>query len=674
MPFLPISKEDMAERNISQLDFICITGDSYVDHPSFGISIISRMIEDQGFTVGIIAQPDWHSDRDFTKLGRPKYAFLITAGNIDSMVAHYTAAKKKRSDDAYTAGGRAGKRPDRAAIVYSKAVKRIYGDDMPVALGGLEASLRRFAHYDYWDDAVRPSILEDSGADLLMYGMSEHQIVEICNRLAKGENIHDLRDIRGTAYLCDPKDTPLGAAECPSLALCRENKEEYAKACKIQYDWQDEVYGKTVIQRQTSKMLVQLPPALSLTTPELDHVYELPYMRTYHPIYEAEGGVPGIKEVEFSITHNRGCFGNCNFCSIALHQGRRISVRSKESILREAKLLTTLPNFKGYIHDVGGPTANFRAPSCTHQLKYGLCKGRKCLAPEPCKNLEVNHEEYLDILREIRKIKGVKRVFIRSGIRYDYLIEDENDEFMRELIEYHVSGQLKVAPEHCSAAVLDMMGKPHIEAYRKFQDKFYKMTGQIGKEQYLVPYLMSSHPGSTLKEAVELAQFLKSLKMRPEQVQDFYPTPGTISTCMFYTELDPYTMKKVYVPKTAEEKGMQRALLQYFKPENRRRCIEALIKAHRTDLIGMGKDCLVKPDEQYSAYLREKAAKQQSGKGSQAHSGKPAHGKQSHGNPANRSHQANNSVRGSLYASGSPLASKGRNDRWQKEDQRKKKH
>ena len=672
MPFLPISKEDMAERNISQLDFICITGDSYVDHPSFGISIISRIIEDLGFTVGIISQPDWHSDRDFTKLGKPKYAFLITAGNIDSMVAHYTAAKKKRSDDAYTAGGKAGKRPDRAAIVYSKAVKRIYGDDMPVALGGLEASLRRFAHYDYWDDAVRPSVLEDSGADLLMYGMSEHQIVEICNRLAKGENIHDLRDIRGTAYLCDPKDTPLGAAECPSLALCRENKEEYAKACKIQYDWQDEVYGKTVIQRQTSKMLVQLPPALSLTTPELDHVYELPYMRTYHPIYEAEGGVPGIKEVEFSITHNRGCFGNCNFCSIALHQGRRISVRSKESILREAKLLTTLSNFKGYIHDVGGPTANFRAPSCTHQLKYGLCKGRKCLAPEPCKNLEVNHEEYLDILREIRKIKGVKRVFIRSGIRYDYLIEDENDEFMRELIEYHVSGQLKVAPEHCSAAVLDMMGKPHIEAYRKFQDKFYKMTGQIGKEQYLVPYLMSSHPGSTLKEAVELAQFLKSLKMRPEQVQDFYPTPGTISTCMFYTELDPYTMKKVYVPKTAEEKGMQRALLQYFKPENRRRCIEALIKAHRTDLIGMGKDCLVKPDEQYSAYLREKAAKQQSGKGSQAHN-KPAHGKAHNNNSANR-HQANNSVRGSLYASGSPLASKGRNDRWQKEDQRKKKH
>lgn len=641
MPFLPISKEDMNERGIEQLDFICITGDSYVDHPSFGISIISRMIEDQGFTVGIIAQPDWKSDRDFKKLGEPKYAFLITGGNIDSMVAHYTSAKKKRSDDAYTAGGKAGKRPDRATIVYSKAIKRIFGKDMPVAIGGLEASLRRFAHYDYWDDAVRPSILEDSGADLLMYGMSEHQIVEICTRLAKGEKISELRDIRGTAYLCDPRETPYGAAECPSLMQVREHKEEYAKACKIQYDWQDEIYGKTIIQRQTDKMLVQLPPAYSLTTPELDHVYELPYMRTYHPIYEKEGGVPGIQEVEFSITHNRGCFGNCNFCSIALHQGRRISVRSKESILREAELLTKLPNFKGYIHDVGGPTANFRAPSCTHQLTHGLCKGKKCLAPEPCKNLEVDHTEYLDILREIRKIKGVKKVFIRSGIRYDYLIEDKNEEFMRELIEHHVSGQLKVAPEHCSAAVLDMMGKPHIEAYKKFQDKFYKMTGKIGKEQYLVPYLMSSHPGSTLNEAVELALFLKSLKMRPEQVQDFYPTPGTISTCMFYTGLDPYTMKKVYVPRTAEEKGMQRALLQYFRPQNQRKCIEALIKAHRTDLIGNGKVCLVRPDEQYNAYLREKAAKN-GGKNS---------GRNSTGRNASRS--------------------KGRNDRWQKEKGRR---
>ena len=653
MPFLPISKKDMQERGIDRLDFICITGDSYVDHPSFGIAIISRMIEDIGFTVGIIAQPDWRSDADFKKLGTPKYAFLITGGNIDSMVAHYTSAKKKRSDDAYTAGGKAGKRPDRATIVYTQAVKRIFGKDMPVAIGGLEASLRRFAHYDYWDDAVRPSILEDSGADLLMYGMSEHQIVEICTRLAKGEKMSQLRDIRGTAYLCDPRETPYGAAECPSLAQVREHKEEYAKACRIQYDWQDEVYGKTVIQRQTNKMLVQLPPAYSLNTPELDHVYELPYMRTYHPIYEKEGGVPGIKEVEFSITHNRGCFGNCNFCSIALHQGRRISVRSRESILREAELLTTLPNFKGYIHDVGGPTANFRAPSCTHQLTHGLCKGRKCLAPEPCKNLEVDHTEYLSILRDIRKIKGIKKVFIRSGIRYDYLIEDKNEEFMRELIEYHVSGQLKVAPEHCSAAVLDLMGKPHIEAYKKFQDKFYKMTGRIGKEQYLVPYLMSSHPGSTLNEAVELALFLKSLKMRPEQVQDFYPTPGTISTCMFYTGLDPYTMKKVYVPRTAEEKGMQRALLQYFRPQNQRKCIEALIKAHRTDLIGNGKECLVKPDEQYTAYMREKAA---AGKAKGGKNNSRAN-HQGHGNHPN---QRNN-----------PLGPKGRNDRWQKEKGRK---
>lgn len=607
MPFLPISKEDMNECGIEQLDFICVTGDSYVDHPSFGISIVSRVIEDLGFTVGIIAQPDWHSTRDFMKLGRPKYAFLVTSGNIDSMVAHYTSAKRKRSDDAYTAGGKAGKRPDRAVIVYCKKIREAYGD-IAIGIGGLEASLRRFAHYDYWDDAVRPSILSDSGADILMYGMGEHQIKEICTRLANGENVHDLKDIRGTAYLCKPVDTPYGAVECPSLKACREKKEEYAKACRIQYDWQDEVYGRTVIQRQDDMMLVQLPPSPVLTTEELDHVYELPYMRTYHPIYEELGGVPGIKEVEFSITHNRGCFGNCNFCSIALHQGRKIAVRSEESVLKEARLLTTLPGFKGYIHDVGGPTANFRRTSCDKQLEHGLCKGKKCLAPTPCKALVVDHTEYLHMLRKLREIPKVKRVFIRSGIRYDYLIEDKDEEFMRELIEYHVSGQLKVAPEHCSAAVLDKMGKPHIEAYKRFQDKFYKMTGQIGKEQYLVPYLMSSHPGSTLKEAVELALFLKSLKMRPEQVQDFYPTPGTISTCMFYTELDPYTMEKVYVPKTAEEKAMQRALLQYFRPQNQRRVIEALQKAHRTDLIGNTKDCLVKPDAQY---LREEQQRKQ---------------------------------------------------------------
>jgi len=606
MPFLPISKQEMLEQGIDRFDFICVTGDSYVDHPSFGIAIISRVIESLGYTVGIISQPDWHSTRDFERFGRPRYGFMVTSGNIDSMVAHYTSAKRKRSDDAYTAGGKAGKRPDRAVTVYCQMIRKAFGD-VPIGIGGLEASLRRFAHYDYWDDAVRPSILEESGADILMYGMGEHQITEICNRLAAGEDVHGLRDIRGTAYLCRPEETPYGAAECPSLKLCREDKRSYAKSCKIQYDWQDEVYGKTIVQRQEKSMLVQLPPSPALTTEELDRVYALPYMRTYHPIYEKEGGVPGIKEVEFSITHNRGCFGNCNFCSIALHQGRKITVRSEESILEEARLLTTLPNFKGYIHDVGGPTANFRKPSCTGQLERGLCKGKKCLAPTPCKMLEADHTEYLDLLRKLRALPKVKKVFIRSGIRYDYLMEDKNEDFLRELIEYHVSGQLRVAPEHCSAVVLDRMGKPHIEAYKRFQEKFYKLTGQVGKEQYLVPYLMSSHPGSTLKEAVELALFLKSLKIRPEQVQDFYPTPGTISTCMYYTGLDPYTMEPVYVPKTAEEKAMQRALLQYYVPENRRKVIEALKKAHRTDLIGNGENCLVPPDGEYTAELKRRA-------------------------------------------------------------------
>lgn len=590
--FLPVSKQDMTERGINQLDFICITGDSYVDHPSFGIAIISRMIEALGYTVGIIAQPDWRTDKDFKKLGRPKYAFLVTSGNIDSMVAHYTSAKKKRSDDAYTVGGRAGKRPDRAVTVYCKKIREIYGD-IPLAIGGLEASLRRFAHYDYWDDCVKPSILLESGADLLMYGMSEHQITDIANRLAKGEDIKNLTDIRGTCYLTEPVNTPVGSAECPSYKQVCESKELYAKACRIQYDQQDEIYGKTVIQRHDKVMLVQNPPAYCLTTEEMDYVYSLPYTRAYHPSYESLGGVPGIKEVEFSITHNRGCFGNCNFCSIALHQGRKISCRSEKSVLDEAERLTKMKNFKGYIHDVGGPTANFRQPSCEKQIKMGLCKGKKCLAPEPCKALKVDHTEYLGILRKMRKIKGIKKVFIRSGIRYDYLIEDDNDEFMKELIRYHVSGQLKVAPEHCSAVVLDKMGKPHIETYKRFQEKFYSITKGMNKEQYLVPYLMSSHPGSTLREAVELALFLKENGIRPEQVQDFYPTPGTISTCMFYTELDPYTMKKVYVPKTPHEKAMQRALLQYFKPQNKQIVTEALIRAGRRDLIGNGKNCLV---------------------------------------------------------------------------------
>lgn len=590
--FLPVTKQEMDELGIEQFDYIYITGDAYVDHPSFGAAIITRLLESLGYTVGIISQPDWHSDTDFRRFGAPKYAFLVTSGNIDSMVAHYTAAKRKRSDDAYTAGGKAGKRPDRAVEVYCRRLREIFGD-VPIAIGGLEASLRRFAHYDYWDDAVRPSILVESGADLLMFGMGEHQISELSQRLANGEKITEIHDIRGTCYLTEPINTPLGAAQCPSFEQVRDNKSEYAKATKIQYDWQDEVYGKTIIQRHGKQMLVQNPPALSLTTEELDKIYDLPYMRAYHPSYEKLGGVPGIEEVRFSITHNRGCFGYCNFCSIALHQGRKITCRSEESILREAKKITEMPDFKGYIHDVGGPTANFRHTSCEKQLEKGLCMGKKCLAPTPCPALKADHTEYLSILRKLRKIDGVKRVFIRSGIRYDYLMEDKNEEFMRELIKYHVSGQLKVAPEHCSAIVLDKMGKPHIEAYKAFQKRFYEITKGIGKEQYLVPYLMSSHPGSTLKEAVELAVFLKENNIRPEQVQDFYPTPGTISTSMFYTELDPYTMEKVYVPKTAQEKAMQRALLQYFKPQNREIVLDALKKAGRRDLIGSSSKCLV---------------------------------------------------------------------------------
>lgn len=613
MAFMPISKKDMQDRGIEQLDFVYIIGDAYVDHPSFGVAIISRLLEHHGYTVGIIAQPDWHSTKDFMKLGKPRLAWLVTAGNIDSMVSHYTVAKRRRSDDAYSAGGKNGKRPDRATTVYCKLCRQAT-PEIPVLCGGLEVSLRRFAHYDYWKDCVMPSVLVDTQADILMYGMGEHQMIEIADRLNAGESIGTMRDIRGTCYLCDPVDTPYGAVQCPSFDEVAGNKTLYAKACRIQYDQQDEVYGKMIIQRQGDKMLVQNPPALALTTEELDLVYSLPYERTYHPCYESQGGVPSIEEVQFSITHNRGCFGFCNFCSIALHQGRRVTVRSEESVLEEAHKLVAMSNFKGYIHDVGGPTANFRGPSCEKQLKSGLCKGRKCLAPSPCRNLHVDHTEYLQMLRKLRKIDGVKKVFIRSGIRYDYLIEDKDDEFMRELIEHHISGQLKVAPEHCSAAVLDKMGKPHIEAYKRFQKKFYEITKQKGKEQYLVPYLMSSHPGSKLSDAVELAMFLKENRIRPEQVQDFYPTPGTLSTCMFYTGLDPYTLEPVYIAKDPKEKAMQRALLQYYKPENQRKIIEALEKAGRRDLIGHGQGKLVAPDREYMKKQQDRQAVKAKGK------------------------------------------------------------
>lgn len=591
--FLPVSVEDCKKRGWDEVDFVYVTGDAYVDHPSFGAAIITRVLEAKGFKVAILSQPNWHGTADFTRYGKPRLGFLVTSGNIDSMVAHYTAAKKLRHDDVYTAGGVAGKRPDRAVIVYSNIIRKLYPDS-PIIIGGLEASLRRFAHYDYWDDAIRPSILLDSKADILIYGMGENQIIQIAERLDKGEDVSSLNDIKGICYAVDVRNTPYVGVEVPSLENCINSKKEYAKSVRIEQDEQDHIRGRVVRQKHGKVMVVQNVPMPPLETEELDWVYSLPYMRAYHPMYEKLGGVPGIREVEFSITHNRGCFGACNFCAIQFHQGRYITSRSKESIVEEARKLTASKDFKGYIHDIGGPTANFRKPSCEFQLDHGLCKGKKCLAPKPCPNLIANHEEYLDILRTVRELPRVKKVFIRSGIRYDYLLQDKDDTFFKELVENHVSGQLKVAPEHCSAAVLDKMGKPHIEAYIEFSKRYFKYTNEVNKEQYLVPYLMSSHPGSTLDDAIELACFLNKNHIRPEQVQDFYPTPGTISTCMFYTELDPYTMEPVYVAKTPHDKALQRALLQYYNPKNHKLCEEALKKAHRYDLIGNGKNCLIK--------------------------------------------------------------------------------
>lgn len=599
MAFLPVTKKEMQERGWDEPDFVYVTGDAYVDHPSFGVSIISRVLEAKGYKVCILSQPSLNNDNDFKRFGKPRLGFFVTSGNIDSMVAHYTAAKKKRSNDAYSPGGKAGKRPDRAVIKYSNRIKSLYPESF-VVIGGLEASLRRFAHYDYWDDCVMPSILFDSKADIISYGMGEKQTIEIAQLLRDNKPIEAFHNLRGICYKIAAKDyVPKSVAQCPSYKQVCEDKKEYAIACKKQMEEQDAVSGKAVIQRHGNDILVQNPPMHPLTTKELDWVYGLPYERMYHPMYESQGGIPGIEEVEFSITHNRGCFGSCNFCSLAFHQGRMVTCRSKESILKEAKALTLNPRFKGYIHDVGGPTANFRLPSCQKQEKLGMCKNKKCLAPKPCSGLQVDHEEYLDILRELRKIKGIKKVFIRSGIRFDYLLEDDDNSFFEELVKHHVSGQLKVAPEHCSAAVLDKMGKPHIETYKRFQDQFYNTTNKMGKEQYLVPYLMSSHPGSTLKDAVELALFLKRERIRPEQVQDFYPTPGTVSTCMFYTGIDPVTMEKVYVPKRQKEKAMQRALLQFFNPSNRDIVIEALVAAKREDLIGTSKKCLVPPTARY---------------------------------------------------------------------------
>ena len=593
MAFLPMNAKEMKRRGWEKPDFIYISGDSYVDHPSFGAAIITRVLEDCGCKVVFLAQPNRNNDADFTQFGRPRLGFMVSAGNIDSMVAHYTVAKRRRHDDAYTAGGKTGKRPDRAVTVYCNIIRRLYPDS-PIIIGGLEASLRRFAHYDYWKDTVMPSILFDSRADILVYGMGELQTVEIAKRLGEGYPVEALHDLRGICYKVRTEDyVPQSAVELPSFERVSESKRDYAIAARKELDEADAVRGKTLIQRHGSYLLVQNPPMPPLNTKQLDWVYALPYERWYPECYEKSGGVPGISEVQFSITHNRGCFGACNFCSLAFHQGRAVTVRSEESVINEAKSFLKDKRFKGYISDVGGPTANFRLPSCEKQKKLGLCKGKKCLAPKPCPAMQVSHEEYLHLLRELRKIDGIKKVFIRSGIRFDYLMEDESDAFFEELVRHHISGQLRVAPEHCSAAVLDKMGKPHIETYKKFCQKFDELTKRDGKDQYVVPYLMSSHPGSTLKDAVELALFCKRQKIHPKQVQDFYPTPGTISTAMFYTELDPYTLEKVYVPKTESEKSMQRALLQYFIPENKQQVIRALKAAGRTDLIGSGKNCLV---------------------------------------------------------------------------------
>ena len=590
--FLPVCKKDLDERGWADVDFVYVNGDAYVDHPSFGAAIICRVLEKEGYRVAMLAQPNWKTEDDFMRFGKPRLGFLVSAGNIDSMVAHYTVAKKPRDGDAYSPGGKSGKRPDRAVITYCQQIRKAY-PDTNIIIGGIEASLRRFAHYDYWDDKVRPSILLESGADILSYGMGEKSITQIANKLDKGIPINQITDIKGTCYLTEPKNTPLMGAECPSLDNCISSKKEYAVSCRIQQDEQDHIRGKLIKQRHGDKMLIQNPPMEPLTTEEFDAIYDLPYEYTYHPMYEPQGGVPAIEEVKFSITHNRGCFGGCNFCAIQLHQGRFMSKRSKESILGEAKLMTEFDDFKGYIHDVGGPTANFRNPSCEKQKTDGLCKGKKCLAPTPCKNLVADHSEYDEILTELRRLPKVKKVFIRSGIRYDYLLQDKNNEFMRDLVKYHVSGQLRVAPEHCSESVLDLMGKQHIDSYDRFSKKYFELSDDANKEQYLVPYLMSSHPGSTLDDAIELALFLKKRKIRPEQVQDFYPTPGTISTCMFYTELDPYTMQNVYVAKNPHDKALQRALLQYYNPKNKDLVTEALKKAGRHDLIGNGPNCLV---------------------------------------------------------------------------------
>ena len=611
--FLPITRAECEARGWDAPDFVYVCGDAYVDHPSFGVSIISRVLENAGYRVAILSQPDYKSCDDFKRFGKPRLGFLVSSGNIDSMVAHYTVSKKKRSYDYYSPGGKMGLRPDRAVIVYCNRIREAYGD-VPIVLGGLEASLRRFAHYDYWDNKVRRSVLVDSRADLLTYGMGENILLRIAKLLDKGIPIKKIHDVRGTVYLTTPEDKiHYPVEEGFDYNDLKTDKETYAKAFAMQYRNQDAISGKAITEMYDGKMLVQNPPMPPLEREELDKVYALPYTRRPHPIYDKDGGVPGITEVEFSLTHNRGCFGACNFCALAFHQGRSVRSRSVESVVNEAKLLTTLPGFKGYIHDVGGPTANFRYPACDKQIEHGVCTNRKCLAPTPCKQLKVDHSEYIELLKQIETLPKVKKVFIRSGIRFDYLVYDKDETFFKKLVHDHVSGQLKVAPEHCCNSVLGYMGKPSIEVYNRFKERYFQLTKSFGKEQYLVPYLMSSHPGSTMNDAIELALYLKRSGYAPEQVQDFYPTPGTASTVMFYTGLDPFSMKKVYVATDYEEKKMQRALLQWNRKDNHDLIRIALRKAGRTDLIGYGDDCLVSPERGGKGGTSEKSTYRSSG-------------------------------------------------------------
>lgn len=593
--FLPICKQDMIDRGWDTLDFIIVTGDAYVDHHSFGTAIISRVLENAGYKIGIIAQPNWKNTDDFMKLGRPRLGFLVNGGNMDSMVNHYSVSKKQRDKDMYSPGGKMGLRPDRATIVYCNRIREAY-KNIPIAIGGIEASLRRFAHYDYWSDKVRKSILIDSGADLLVYGMSEKQIVEVADALNDGFDPKYIRHINGTCYISDTLEEIYDDyVLIPSYKEVCDDKIKYNEAFKVQYDEQDPFRGKAIVQKHGDKYVVQNKPEKPLNREELDAVYALPYQKTYHPIYEKDGGIPAIEEVKFGIVSSRGCFGSCSFCAITFHQGRAVQSRSQDSIIDEAKWISSLPDFKGYIHDVGGPTANFRQEACKKQITKGACKNRQCLHPDPCKNLTVDHSEYLQLLRRLRKLPNIKKVFVRSGIRYDYVMADKDNKFFRELIEHHVSGQLKVAPEHISEEVLEYMQKPAGNTYDRFRQKFFDINEQLGKKQYLIPYLMSSHPGSTLNSAIELAEYLRDTKYQPEQVQDFYPTPGTLSTAMFYTGKDPLTGKDVYIPKSKKEKAMQRALLQYKAPRNYDLVYEALVEAGREDLIGHNPRCLIKP-------------------------------------------------------------------------------